>query len=186
MDYIKPVTSIFYEDAIDEIITSIKTAFPQVTTYKTNKAISEYSSTNYIVFYPTSEVINPPRASSIIYDGYAAEVVTYRTVTVNARIYYETLKQVETMLNAILVAGYITCKIKNSNVVWVTQDEDPNINNQGELAILSFDLELPVLKSIERIATIESFNFTFQYGIDGYADQTIYNPNREIPPKFNI
>jgi hypothetical protein len=181
------VDSIFYEDLIQEVIDSLKTAYPDVVCYTDNKNISEFSSTNYIVFHPVSETIEPSKLSMVKYDGYACDILGVRRITVNARVYFETVRLVETFLQATLAAIWVTTKVINSSVQWVTQSEtDENINNQGELAILSFDIDLPILKAIQRIVEPQTITFNLsvnQDPIDGYQ---VYNVGQKIPPAFNL
>ncbi len=186
MDNIQVVTSIFFEDSIEELIDSIRTAYPEVITYKNSKSINEHQSTNYIVFHPGTETIVPTRVKMIEFDGYICDVVCIRTMVVNARIYYENLVDVEKMISAVLAAAYVTCKAKNSTVTWVTQEENDAINNQGELAILTFEMDLPVLKAINNVAPLTYLSQNFAYGDPPEPEQTVYNPLLEIPPKFNI
>lgn len=188
MVYGREVTSIYYDQIVDEIMLSVTNAFPGIKYFKSNKELTTFKSTGYIVFNPASETLEPATNKLITYDGYACTVSRNRNLTIQAHVYYKDIRTCEVITSAIYAALFaVTNRILNISSQYITQTENDSVNNEGEIILVSFDVELPVIKELNIISEINSLtinqSFLDEIVEDGY---TVYNKDRLIPPKFNL
>lgn len=170
-----------YKDMIDEIMDSVKTAYPSISYFYEKKDLNSNKSTGYICFYIDSESIVPATLNSLIEDGYETEILCFRKLNVKCHIKYKTIEECHTILNALIAGNYNA----SNSCTGISYPDNRETNSQGCTIVLSFELNLPVSKRINRIIDIKYMNIDPEFGTAEY-ESDIYNPDLEIPPKFDL